>query len=149
MNAPVNIAELRPPPIMRVMTENVMPLWGQIEPLIQAELAGIPTHDAEDVRRLLLANQLHLWIQWNGAVQAMAVTELAAFPRGLALRVWLGATAPGERLDRGGFLKSLTQWARFNRCRWIHACGRMGWLRVFPDAKFAGAFMLLTVGDES
>lgn len=145
MNAPVNIADLRLPPVMRVMPENIMPLWPQLEPLIEVELRTIPTHDAEDVRKLLIANQAHLWIQWRDAVESMAITDFIPHPRGLALRVWMGAALPGTKMALAEYLKVITQWARLNRCRWIDVCGRPGWMRVFPQADYAGMFMRITV----
>jgi hypothetical protein len=131
--------------VFRVAIENVMGIWPQVEPLVAKELAVIPTHDVDDVRRMVLSNQLHLWVQWSDHVEAMAVTEFASYPRGLALRVWLGAAGDGEKLSRVTLVSAIKQWARYNRCKWIDACGRVGWLRVFSDAKFSGVFMRLTV----
>jgi len=145
LNAISRIADAPAAQIFRVATENVEPLWPQIEPLLQVELANIPTHDVDDVRGLILGNRCHLWVQWSDHVEAMAVTEFDSFPRGVALRVWLGAANEADRLDGEGFRTTLTQWAARNHCKWIMACGRIGWLRRFPDAKFAGVMMRLTV----
>lgn len=148
MNAAVNVERPETTTIFRVAIENVSALWPQIEPLVKTELASVVTHDAGDVRALLLANQMHLWVQWSGHhVEAMAVTDFVNYPRGLALRVWLGTVNPGDVLDRTTFRIRLNQWARANQCKWIDACGRVGWLRVFRDAQYTGMFMRITVDD--
>jgi hypothetical protein len=131
--------------ITRVSIENIMGLWGQIEPLVQIELDAIPTHDVDDVRRMLLANQAHLWVQWSDHVEAMAITDFVNYPRGLELRVWLGAVREGDTVDKEAFRTAAFQWARMNRCKWLGACGRIGWLKVFSDMHYTGVFMRATV----
>lgn len=133
---------------MRVMPENITPLWDQLAPLIEVELRTIPTHDVEDIRKLLLSGNAQLWIQWSECVEAMVITEFVSYPRGLALRAWMGAVAPGYTMNRRGLFKIVTQFARRHRCRWIDACGRYGWLRAFPEAECTGMFMRIVVGGD-
>lgn len=131
--------------VFRVAIENISAIWPQIEPLIATELAGLPTHDADDVRQILLSNRANLWVQWTDRVDGMAITDFVCYPRGMALRVWLGAAAAGAKFEREKFFTELQRWARRNQCRWMEGCGRVGWLKVFPDAKYAGMFMRLDV----
>jgi len=148
MNAAIDITETQEKPaasVFRVTIENISGLWPQLEPLIKVELAGIPTHDADDVRRILLANRANLWVQWTDRVEAMAITDFISYPKGMALRVWLGAARSDARFDREGFYRELERWARRNECRWMEGCGRVGWLKVFPGTKYAGMFMRVDV----
>lgn len=137
--------EVSAAPVFRVALENIPDLWPRLERLVAVELAGIPTHEPADVRRALLANQAHLWIQWVDRVEAMAVTDFVNYPRGMALRVWLGAAQKDSRADKDQFLEHFVRWARRNECRWIEACGRVGWLKIFSDLKYSGMFMRMDV----
>ena len=137
--------EEAPHQIFRVAIENIQALWPQIESLVAVELFGLPTHLPDDVRHILLANRANLWIQWSDRVEAMVITDFVSYPRGLALRIWLGAARKDAKFDRARFFVELQQWARRNECRWIDGCGRVGWLKVFPDVRYAGMFMRLDV----
>lgn len=131
--------------VFRVATENVMPLWPAIRPLILQELVLIPTHDEEDVRRAIMSNACHLWVQMTDHVEAMVVTDFVSYPKGLALRVWLGAAYGADRLDWSKFKIVIHEWAAACGCKWIDACGRVGWLKRFSDARMAGVFMRMPV----
>lgn len=148
MNAMVDVseqAEVSAVSVFRVAMENISAIWPQIEPLIAIELAGVPTHEPEDVRRILLANRANLWVQWTDAVDAMAITDFVSYPRGVALRAWLGAVKKGAKFERARFYTEMERWARRNECRWIEGCGRVGWLKVFPETRYAGMFMRVDV----
>jgi hypothetical protein len=131
--------------IVRVSVDNVTPLWDQVGPLVEAALRGRVTHDAEDIRKILMAQACQLWVQWNDPlVDAMVVTEFAAYPKGVWVRVWMAAARPDAKMDDDGFLRIITQWADHHQCRGFEVTGRHGWLKRFPDAKAEGLLMRWT-----
>lgn len=131
--------------ILRVAPENVTPLWAQAEPLVTRALLGRPTHDAEDVRRMVMAQHCQLWAQWREPVlEALIVTEFAVYPKGVWVRVWLGGARRDTEMDDDGFLSAVMKWAEAHQCRGFEATGRHGWLRRFPAAAAEGLVMRWT-----
>ena len=125
--------------VFRVAVENITPLWPQIEKLLEIPLGMRPTHNAEDVWKLLMAMQSQLWVQMAGTtVEACVVTEFSAFPRGVWLRCWLAGARDDARFDYWRFFEVLQKFARDNGCRGISGDGRIGWLRKYPNAQFEG-----------
>jgi hypothetical protein len=142
------------PRVFMVAVENVMPLWPLWEPLLIRALRNLDTHNATDVRRAVLGEQAHLWVQWDasvqqmpvqpGPLQAFIVTEFAVYPRGTWLRLWLAGAMPGTPMDDNAFEDALAVWRDAHNCRGYEVVGRMGWLRRFPEARFQGAVMRTT-----
>lgn len=132
------------PRVIRVMVENVMPLWPQWEPLLKRALHGIETHDAFDIRRAVLGEAAQLWVQWADALHAFVVSEIVTYPKGSWLRLWLAATAPGVLIEGDKFEDALAEFRDASGCRGFEIIGRMGWLRRFPEARFVGAVMRTT-----
>ncbi len=125
--------------------ENVIQLWPRWEPLLRRALKGIETHQPIDIRRAVLGEQAHLWVQWTGRLEAFVVTEFVDYPQGRWLRLWLAATADGVEFAQDKFLEVLSAWRDANDCRGFELIGRMGWLRRFPDARFVGVIMRTSV----
>lgn len=130
--------------VFMVAVENVMPLWPKWEPLLTRALRGVETHDALDIRRAVLGEQAHLWIQWNGQLEGFVVSEFVTYPKGVWLRLWLAATEPDATLNGGAFEDALSVWKDANNCRGFEIIGRMGWLRRFPEGRFVGAVLRTT-----
>lgn len=120
--------------IIRVAPENVMPLWPQVEPLIRLGMRGIPTHEPEDVRLMLMDMRAHLWIQWSGKVDAVVVTQFMVYPRGCWLLMWVAGAARGAHLDYQAFDAVTEEFRRANGCRGREIRGRIGWVRKFSQA---------------
>ena len=138
MNAPVNIAGV----VMRVMPENITPLWPQFEALFLPALALVSTHTCEDVRRSVMTMEAQLWAQMNGSfVEAAATTEFVRYPVGLYLRVWLAGARKGVKFDDEQFFSQMDRWRERNECVGFEAIGRHGWLRRFPRARIEGLVM--------
>lgn len=128
-----------------VTQENVTPLWPQVGPVLAPAIALRPTHDAEDVRLLLMDRRCHLWVQWESEmVIAAAVTEFATYPKGSWLRVWMMGAIKGADTDYDDWLATLDRWRVLHKCRGFEAIGRHGWLRKFP-AQVEGIVMRYTV----
>ena len=133
------------PIVMRIMPEYVTPLWPQFEALLGPALVLVSTHNAEDVRRLIMVGQAQLWAQMDGdTVEAAATTEFVNYPVGLYIRVWLAGTRPDRKFDENAFFHAMNRWRELNQCRGFEAIGRHGWLRKFPDARVEGLVMRLT-----
>ena len=127
--------------VFRVAVENVTPLWPQVAPLVTRALCGQPTHDDEDVRRMIMGGAAQLWVQWAERVEAIAVSEFAVYPKGVWVRVWLVGADPSAQMMAKEFGDAIEHWRAANGCRGIEAIGRMGWLRRYPQVKFVGAVM--------
>ena len=135
MNAAVDISH----GVMRIMPENVTPLWSQFEALFRPALALVSTHSSEDVRRAVMAMRAQLWAQMIGdTVIAAATTEFVEYPAGMYVRVWLAGVRPGAKFDDIAFFEVMDRWRERNQCAGFEAIGRHGWLRRFPDAAIEG-----------
>lgn len=132
--------------IVRVAVDNIAPLWDRVGPLVEAALQGRVTHDVEDIRKILMAQACQLWIQWREPmVDAMVVTEFAAYPKGVWVRVWMAGARPDTKMDDDGFLTAISWWSEQHNCRGFEAIvGRQGWLKRFPAAKAEGLLMRWT-----
>ena len=132
------------PRVFPVEVENVMALWPKWEPLLKQALRRDETTDALDVRRRVLSEQAHLWVQWSTTLEGFVVTEFANYPKGTWLRLWLAATAPGSVLDDDAFEDVLSAWRDANNCRGFEIIGRMGWAKRFAEARFVGVVLRTT-----
>lgn len=130
------------PSVMRIMPENVTPLWSQLSALFKPALAMISTHTLEDVRRSIIAMRSQLWAQMDGAtVCSAATTEFVDYPVGLFVRVWLAGSRPDYQFNDGAFFDVMDRWREANGCVGFEAIGRHGWLRKYPRATVEGLIM--------
>jgi hypothetical protein len=128
--------------VLRVMPENVTPLWPQLAALFRPALAMVSTHTDEDVRRAIMAMRAQLWVQMvNDVVVSAATTEFVDYPAGLFVRVWIVGAVPDRKMDIQAFVDLLDRWRRDNKCLGFEWIGRHGWLKHFPDAKVEGLLM--------
>lgn len=147
MDAVTPVTDLPPEvqTVFRVSVDNVHLVWPQLEKLLALPLALRPTHNADDVYKMLLAQMVQLWVQLDGAkLEAFVITEFEVCPRGVWLRAWLAGADNEARFDSWRMEEAIVAWAKTNNCRGISAAGRLGWLRKFPAAKFEGALMRVT-----
>lgn len=131
--------------VFRVSVDNVHAIWPQLQRLLALPLALRPTHNADDVYKMLLAQMVQLWVQMDGpTLEAFVITEFEVCPRGIWLRAWLAGADREAQFDGWRMEEMLVAWAKANNCRGISAAGRLGWLKRFPAAKFEGALMRVT-----
>jgi len=131
--------------VMRVMPENVMRLWPQLEDLFLPALAMTSTHSADDVRRALMSMQAQLWAQMDETtVEAACTTEFVNYPAGMYIRVWHAGARRDRRMNDDAFYRVLNDWREANGCVGFEAVGRHGWLRKFPKARVEGLIMRYT-----
>lgn len=140
MNAQVDISGL----VMRIMPENVTPLWPQLEVLFLPALRMVSTHTCEDVRRSVMTMEAQLWAQMSAStVEAAATTEFVRYPVGLFLRVWLAGSRKDCRFDDDQFFDIMNRFRLQHECIGFEAIGRHGWLRRVPRAQVEGLIMRL------
>lgn len=131
--------------VFRVSVDNVHLVWPQLERLLARPLAMRPTHNADDVYKMLLAQMVQLWVQMDEAkLEAFVITEFEVCPRGIWLRAWLAGADNDATFDNWRMEEAIVGWAKANNCRGISAGGRLGWMKRFPTAKFEGALMRMT-----
>jgi hypothetical protein len=128
--------------ILRVMPENITPLWPQLEELFLPAVAMTSTHTLEDVRRSLMAMRAQLWAQMDGTtVEAACTSEFVDYPAGVYIRVWHAGARQDRRMNNDAFFDVLNQWRIAHRCVGFEAIGRHGWLRKFKGARVEGLVM--------
>lgn len=131
--------------IMRIMPENVTPLWPQFAELFRPALLMVSTHTGEDVRRAVMAMRAQLWAQMNGdIVEGAATTEFVEYPVGMFVRVWLAGARKDTRFDDAAFYDVMDSWRERNGCVGFEAIGRHGWLRKYKNATVEGLVMRMT-----
>jgi len=133
--------------VFRVSLPNVTPAWFRVLPWFASIFADRPTHTPEDVRLSLLAERSQLWVQFceaSGEVEAAFVTEFAVYPRGVWVRIWLGAAPPKVKIHYELVRAAMSEWARMNGCRGFEIIGRHGWMHKFPEATVEGLAMRVT-----
>jgi hypothetical protein len=131
--------------VLRVSVDNVHLIWPQLEPLLVVPLALRPTHNADDVYKMLLAQMVQLWVQMDGhRLEAFVITEFEVCPRGIWLRAWLAGADREAAFDSWRMEQAISAWAKANNCRGISAGGRIGWLKRYPSAQYEGVLMRVT-----
>ena len=133
--------------IFRVSVPNISSTWAYIQPWFASIFADKPTHTPDDVWQMLLAERAQLWIQFcqeTGAIEAAFVTEFAAYPRGVWVRIWLGAAPPKVKIHYNMVKAAMNEWARMHGARGFEIIGRHGWLHKFPEAVVEGLCMRVT-----
>lgn len=97
--------------------------WQRCRPWIEAALDTCVTHGIEDIEAGIVSGLYQFWPGKRCAI----VTEIATFPKGRVLNIWL----------LGGDLKELMQmrphveaWGKAQGCKWADGFGRPGWGRV-------------------
>lgn len=128
--------------VIRVMPENVTPLWPQLAELFRPVLATVSTHTSEDVRKSIMAMRAQLWIQMvDRNVVSAAVTEFVDYPTGMFVRVWLVGAVNDKRMDIQAYVDTLDHWRSAHGCLGFEWIGRAGWMKHFPDATMEGLLM--------
>lgn len=128
--------------VVLVRNDNLPRIWPHWQPLLKRALRGNEdTYEPTDIYQAALQGMAQLWIQWSGRLEAFVVSELAVYPRGSWMRLWLAATNDDAEFDQDGFEEKLAEWKDANDCKGFEVIGRMGWLRRFPEARYIGVVM--------
>lgn len=109
--------------------------WKRAKPLIESGLHMMQgAYTIDDVTILLGAGHFKLWSLENSAL----LTEFVTYPQFKVLNLW----SAGGKLDELLALRPrLIECAKQNGCKGGTALGRMGWERVFPEAKRLGPML--------
>lgn len=132
-------------PVFLAAKANVPAIWPHVAEMLCPLLAQTPTHEIGDVLQAIMDDDAQLWVQWNGTLEAFAVTEFAHYPRGTWLRIWLGCASRKHRLNLAEFWPVIDQWRESHGCRGFEIIGREGFLKKFPKAQREGVVMRMTV----
>src|SRR5271157_2675030 len=133
--------------VFRVALPNVTPVWNQVAPWFEPIFAERPTHNAHDVWKIIMSEQAQLWVQWcqdQQRIESAFVTEFGVYPRGVWVRIWLGAALPKTNVEYSLIQAAMSEWARTHGARGFEIIGRHGWLHKFPEAKVEGLAMRVT-----
>jgi len=87
---------------------------------------GGDTHTFDDMVKLLTEGRLQMFE--NG--ESVCVTEILSAPQKRYLSIFLAA---GNMDELKELQPRIVQFARENGCKFIQACGRMGWEKVATD----------------
>lgn len=138
----MNLDDVDMASVLRVMPENITPLWPQLVALFRPALSLVSTHSAEDLRKSVMSMRAQLWVHMvNEVVVSAIVTEFVDYPSGLHVRVWLAGAEPTREMDKDAFVETLDRWRIQHNCVGFEAIGRHGWTRIFPWLKVEGLVM--------
>lgn len=119
--------------VLRVMPEHIPMLWNQLEPLIASALSRVPTHNTDDLKKCLMNQSAHLWVDMDGPrVTSLIVTEFAVRPRGTWLHVWISAAVPDVPMDWPAYLDVAEKFRKQTDCCGFQFTGRRGWMKRLP-----------------
>lgn len=97
-------------------------------PWIEAALErSAKSHSFEDVLRVIMQNDAHLWATENGC----CVTCITAYPLSKVLQIWLLGGDFDEVYNEHN--AQVEQWAKSHDCDHILVNGRKGWARRLKD----------------
>lgn len=116
-----------------VRSADVETSWKQVEPFIDAALArGGYRHSLDEVRTKCRDRDAQLWVGLGpSGLEAVAVTEIAAYPGAKVARVWIfSATDAPDWI--ANHLGAIEEWARAEGCEQLEMSGRLGWQRRLP-----------------
>lgn len=104
-------------------------VWPLAEPLIAGACRRGRHKDApDDIRRALKACDLQLWLAWDGAIAALAVTQIATHPRKTCCRIRI--CTGRERRSWEAHIATIEAWAKAQGCAAMELIARPGWSRI-------------------
>ena len=108
--------------------------WPAVEPFIDDAMKRGRRYRADDIFDSLAKRQMQLWAaELDGAVKAVAVTDIVDYPLARCARVF---ACTGEDRNRWlGHLATIEAWAREAGCVRIESWARPGWERILKDWK--------------
>jgi hypothetical protein len=124
------------PRLVGVPAAEIDSVWPLVEPLIAAACRRGRDKDApDDIRGALKARDLQLWLAWDGAVAALAVTQIVCHPRKKCCRIRI-CTGRGRRAWQG-YIAVIEAWARAQGCAAMELIARPGWSRILARHGYA------------
>src|SRR5262245_43947717 len=114
-----------------VAPEMVPQFWPYCEQHIKEAMRRGDISDYAYVGQQVFNDSMLLWIAYNGALNATAITELDHATKRCTI-VALGGKDLHAWLP---FLADLERYAKANGCKTMRAMGRKGWARLLKDYK--------------
>jgi hypothetical protein len=117
------------PRLIGIPSAEIDAVWPLVEPQIAAACRrGRGKETSDDIRRALKARDQQLWLAWDGAIAAVAVTQIVRHPRKTCCRIRICA---GRKLPSWqAYIAAIEAWARAQGCAAMELIARPGWSRV-------------------
>lgn len=127
-------------PIGGVPPEHVIDVWERAEPVLARVVTPETGYSLETLLTELQMARMQLWV--IGDFQAIVVTTIV--PRPLHKILWLQFFV-GDKMDEwlGDWVKVQDEFARFNNCVAVEACGRVGWDKAAKPFGFERVFSVV------
>jgi hypothetical protein len=117
------------PALIGIPPAEVDAVWPLVEPQIAAVCRrGRGKESPDDIRQALKARDQQLWLAWDGAIAAVAVTQIVRHPRKTCCRIRI--CAGRERRSWQAHIAAIEAWARAKGCAAMELIARPGWSRV-------------------
>lgn len=124
------------PQFAGIPATEVEAVWPLVAPLIAAACTrGGGKRTPNDVRRALADRDQQLWLAWDGSVVALAVTEIACYPRKKCCRILI--CTGRERQSWQHRLAVIEAWAKAQGCVAMELIARPGWSRLLKGQGYA------------
>lgn len=121
------------PALYRVMPEDLETVWPAVAERI-ADVAARSNGDwtEETIVKLILTGAWHLWLVWDGRVQAVIAGEIHLAPSGR--KVFSIRFTTGENSHTWlHLIDDLEQWAASEGCEAVKITARKGWAKRLAD----------------
>jgi hypothetical protein len=115
--------------LVGVPSAEIDAVWPLVEQMVAAACRrGRDKDTSDDIRRALKARDLQLWLAWNGAITALAVTQIVTHPRKTCcrIRICIGR----ERRSWEAHIATIEAWAKAQGCAAMELIARPGWSRL-------------------
>ena len=117
------------PELVGIPSAEIDAVWPLVEPRIAAACRrGRDKEAPEDIRQALKARDQQLWLAWDGAIAAVAVTQIVRHPRKTCCRIRI--CTGRERRSWQACIAAIEGWARAQGCAAMELIARPGWSRV-------------------
>lgn len=114
-----------------VPRERLAAVWPAAAPLVARALARSGEMTLDELARALVEGRFLLWLAWDGALAAAAVTEIAETIAGRVCCIV--ACGGGNRARWLALRVELERHACRHGCVRMRIYGRRGWQRILPD----------------
>ena len=103
--------------------ENIIPVWGDVEPLIQIALDRGSIHTTESLYSDALDSRIQVWVYRNNGVKGVVTTGISD------KRCYL-VTGAGRMREWLRFFPYIEDFAITEGCEYLYIQGRKGWSKL-------------------
>jgi len=122
--------------LLGIPSTDIDAVWPLVEPMLAAACRRGRDKDApEDVHRALKGGEMQLWLAWENAVVALAVTEIVLHSRKTCCRIRF--CTGRDRRSWQPAIAAIERWAKANGCGAMELIARPGWSRFLRHHGYA------------